>query len=223
MFPPSSSFFCGLPAYLRVSRNLHQPKVSRFSLPYLNSLSLKSSETMSAITRRVTPTVTSPLNPVIRKFLSRALCWVYPRRLRLRRSMFLLRLPRRALVCVFCLSQFSMCRNPISSTRQSQHWVERGSAYRSNTGNPSYPGLPLARVCPRGLYSQSTCHRIGVITLYSIFPKTRQLRLYSRFTVNIRFSYGNRQQSGVGSPSRTISGSEVMLNSHTTYSRIGGF
>ena len=96
----------------------------------------------------------------------------------------------------------------------SQHWVERGSAYQSNTGNPSYPGLPLARVVREG-YIRS--QRVIALALYPVqyFPKTRQLRLYSRFTVNIRFSYGNRQQSGVGSPSRTISGSEVMLNSHT--------
>ncbi len=96
----------------------------------------------------------------------------------------------------------------------SQRWVESGSAYQSNTGNPSYPGLPLARVVREG-YIRS--QRVIALALYPVqyFPKTRQLRLYSRFTVNIRFSYGNRQQSAVGSPSRTVSGSEMMLNSHT--------
>ena len=95
----------------------------------------------------------------------------------------------------------------------SQHWVERGSAYQSNTGNPSYPGLPLARVIREG-YIRS--QRVIALALYPVqyFPKTRQLRLYSRFTVNIRFSYGS-QQSAVGNPSRTVSGSEMMLNSHT--------
>ena len=100
----------------------------------------------------------------------------------------------------------------------SQRWVERGSAYQSNTGNPSYPGLPLARVVREG-YIRS--QRVIALALYPVqyFPKTRQLRLYSRFTVNIRFSYGNRQQSRMlrseNSPSRTVSGSGVMRNSHT--------
>lgn len=95
----------------------------------------------------------------------------------------------------------------------SQRWVERGSAYQSNTGNASYPGLPLARVVREG-YIRS--QRVIALALYPVqyFPKTRQLRLYSRFTVNIRFSYGS-QQSAVGGSSRTVSGSEVMLNSHT--------
>lgn len=95
----------------------------------------------------------------------------------------------------------------------SQRWVERGSAYQSNTGNPSYPGLPLARVVREG-YIRS--QRVIALALYPVqyFPKTRQLRLYSRFTVNIRFSYGSRQ-SAVGGSSRTVSGSEVMPNSHT--------
>ena len=95
----------------------------------------------------------------------------------------------------------------------SQRWVERGSAYQSNTGNPSYPGLPLARVVREG-YIRS--QRVIALALYPVqyFPKTRQLRLYSRFTVNIRFSYGS-QQSAVGGSSRTVSGSEVMLNNHT--------
>ena len=78
----------------------------------------------------------------------------------------------------------------------SQRWVERGSAYQSNTGNPSYPGLPLARVVREG-YIRS--QRVIAVALYPVqyFPKTRQLRLYSRFTVNIRFSY--RHQSSVNS------------------------
>ena len=95
----------------------------------------------------------------------------------------------------------------------SQRWVERGGAYQPNTGNPSYPGLPLARVVREGnIRSQ----RVIALALYPVqySPKTRQLRLYSRFTVNIRFSYGSRQ-SAVGSSSRTASGSEIMHNSQT--------
>ena len=95
----------------------------------------------------------------------------------------------------------------------SQRWVERGSAYQSNTGNSSYPGLPLARVVREGdIRSQ----RVIALALYPVqySPKTRQLRLYSRFTVNIRFSYGS-QQSAVGGSSRTVSGSELMRNSRT--------
>ncbi len=89
----------------------------------------------------------------------------------------------------------------------SQRWVERGSAYQSNTGKPSYPGLPLARVVREG-YIRS--QRVIALALYPVqyFPKTRQLRLYSRFTVNIRFS----KQSAVGSLSKSGSGSEMMLN-----------
>ncbi|MYA70011.1 hypothetical protein F4009_11635 [Candidatus Poribacteria bacterium] len=78
----------------------------------------------------------------------------------------------------------------------SQRWVERGSAYQSNTGNPSYPGLPLARVVREGSIRSQ---RVIALALYPVqyFPKTRQLRLYSRFTVNIRFSYS--RQSSVNS------------------------
>ena len=78
----------------------------------------------------------------------------------------------------------------------SQRWVERGSAYQPNPGNPSYPGLPLARVVREG-YIRS--QRVIALALYPVqyFPKTRQLRLYSRFTVNIRFSYSH--QSSVNS------------------------
>ncbi|MYB94565.1 hypothetical protein F4054_13650 [Candidatus Poribacteria bacterium] len=73
----------------------------------------------------------------------------------------------------------------------SQRWVERGSAYQSNTGNPSYPGLPLARVVREG-YIRS--QRVIALALYPVqyFPKTRQLRVYSRFTVDIRFSYSRQ-------------------------------
>ena len=78
----------------------------------------------------------------------------------------------------------------------SQRWVESGSAYQSNTGNPSYPGLPLARVIRDGYIRNQ---RVIALALYPVqyFPKTRQLRLYSRFTVNIRFSYS--RQSSVNS------------------------
>ncbi len=78
----------------------------------------------------------------------------------------------------------------------SQRWEERGRAYQSNGGNASYPGLPLARVVREG-YIRS--QRVIALALYPVqyFPKTRQLRLYSRFTVNIRFSYGS-QPSAIG-------------------------
>jgi len=96
----------------------------------------------------------------------------------------------------------------------SQRWVERGSAYQSNTGNPSYPGLPLARVVREGnIRSQ----RVIALALYPVqyFPKTRQLRLYSRFTVNIRFSVPSPQspvpngQLKEGSGSSSVSSLET--------------
>ena len=98
----------------------------------------------------------------------------------------------------------------------SQRWVERGSAYQSNTGNPSYPGLPLARVIRDGLIRNQ---RVIALALYPVqyFPKTRQLRLYSRFTVNIRFSYGSQQSRMLrseNSPSGSGSGNAMMLNNH---------
>ena len=75
----------------------------------------------------------------------------------------------------------------------SQHWSESGSAYQSkgnasSAGNRSYPGHPLARVVREG-YIRS--QRVIALALYPVqyLPNTRQLRLYSRFTVNIRFSY----------------------------------
>ena len=94
----------------------------------------------------------------------------------------------------------------------SQRWVERGSAYQPNTDNPSYPGLPIARVIRDGYIRNQ---RVIALALYPVqyFPRTRQLRLYSRFTVNIRFSYGS-QQSTVGSPSKSGSGSAIMFNNH---------
>ena len=90
----------------------------------------------------------------------------------------------------------------------SQRWEESGSAYQSNGGNASYPGLPLARVVREG-YIRS--QRVIGLSLYPVqyFPKTRQLRLYSRFTVNIRFSNRNHQSSSV------ISNSDVIDNLQT--------
>ena len=74
----------------------------------------------------------------------------------------------------------------------SQRWRESGSAYSkensSFAGNRSYPGQPLARIVREG-YIRS--QRVIALALYPVqyLPNTRQLRLYSRFTVNIRFSY----------------------------------
>ena len=103
----------------------------------------------------------------------------------------------------------------------SQRWVERGSAYQRNTGNPSYPGLPLARVVREG-YIRS--QRVIALALYPVqyLPKTRQLRLYSRFTVNIRFSYGS-QQSAVGSLSKSRSGSEMVLSNRIPIAESAAF
>ena len=93
----------------------------------------------------------------------------------------------------------------------SQRWVESGSAYRSRTANASYPGLPLARIVREGYIRNQ---RVIGLALYPVqyFPKSRQLRLYSRFTVNIRFSYGSgaiglTKFSSHSSPSRSGSGS----------------
>ena len=93
-----------------------------------------------------------------------------------------------------------------------QHWTESGSAYQSNAGNFSYPGLPLARVIREGYIRNQ---RVIALALYPVqsSPKNRQLRLYSRFTVNIRFSYGS-QQPVIGSSSRVSSSNEMMRNSH---------
>ena len=86
----------------------------------------------------------------------------------------------------------------------SQHWAESGSAYQlkengSFAGNRSYPGRPLARIIREG-YIRS--QRVIALALYPVqyLPNTRQLRLYSRLTVNIRFSYTNSgQQKGISS------------------------
>ncbi len=87
----------------------------------------------------------------------------------------------------------------------SQHWSESGSAYRLKengafAGNRSYPGHPLARIVREG-YIRS--QRVIALALYPVqyLPNTRTLRLYSRFTVNIRFSY--TEQGG----SLTVQGS----------------
>lgn len=93
--------------------------------------------------------------------------------------------------------------------RNSQHaatqsWTESGSAYQSNAGNASYPGFPLARVVREG-YIRS--QRVIALTLYPVqyLPKSRQLRLYSHLTVNIRFSKPKQGTSltyqGLGSQS----------------------
>ena len=82
----------------------------------------------------------------------------------------------------------------------SQRWSESGSAYLKQ--NRSYPGQPLARIVREG-YIRS--QRVIAVTLYPVqyLPNTRQLRLYSRLTVNIRFAYpkqgGPPQTQGSGS------------------------
>ncbi len=97
-----------------------------------------------------------------------------------------------------------------------QHWRESGSAYQSNAGNFSYPGLPLARVVREGYIRNQ---RVIALALYPVqySPKNRQLRLHSRFTVNIRFDQSQQPQvlRSESSPSRMGSGSQMMLNSHT--------
>ena len=94
----------------------------------------------------------------------------------------------------------------------SQRWEESGSAYRSKGGDASYPGLPLARIVREG-YIRS--QRVIALALYPVqyFPKTRQLRLYSRFTVNIHFSNGS-QPSTISRQSGTFSSSGVIHNPH---------
>ncbi len=68
-----------------------------------------------------------------------------------------------------------------------QRWTESGSAYQSNTATLSYPGLPLARVVREGYIRNQ---RVIALALYPVqyLPKSHQLRLYSQFTVTIRFS-----------------------------------
>ena len=82
----------------------------------------------------------------------------------------------------------------------SQRWIESGSAYRSkgNTSfgaNSSYPGHPLARIVREG-YIRS--QRVIALTLYPVqyVPSAHRLQVYSRLTVNIRFSYGSQQREG---------------------------
>ena len=109
------------------------------------------------------------------------------------------------------VSTFDVHEND-SQHSATQHWTESGSAYQSNAGNFSYPGLPLARVIREGYIRNQ---RVIALALYPVqySPKNRQLRLHSRFTVNIRFSYGS-QQPVIGSSSRVGSSNEMMRNSH---------
>ena len=96
----------------------------------------------------------------------------------------------------------------------SQHWSESGSAYQlkgnnSLTENRSYPGHPLARIVREG-YIRS--QRVIALALYPVqyLPNTRQLRLYSRFTVNIRFSYGDQQKGGTLPKTPVSTGSRLL-------------
>ena len=95
----------------------------------------------------------------------------------------------------------------------SQRWEESGSAYKSSVGDASYPGLPLARVVTEG-YIRS--QRVIALALYPVqyFPKTRQLRLYSRFTVNIRFSY--KSVASHQSPVTSKKGEETPYQRHSS-------
>ena len=81
-----------------------------------------------------------------------------------------------------------------------QYWRESGSAYRSNGKSISYPGHPLARVVREGYIRNQ---RVIALALYPVqyLPNTRQLRLYSRLTVNIRFSDAKQTYQGLGSQS----------------------
>ena len=101
----------------------------------------------------------------------------------------------------------------------SQRWSESGSAYqvKGNTpfaGNRSYPGQPLARIVREG-YIRS--QRVIAVALYPVqyLPNTRQLRLYSHFTVNIRFSYGKNSshQEGVTLPQNLFTNSQSVPES----------
>ena len=99
----------------------------------------------------------------------------------------------------------------------SQRWMENGSAYRSKTNtsfgaNSSYPGHPLARVVREG-YIRS--QRVIALTLYPVqyIPSARRLQVYSRLTVNIRFSYGknSRQPSAVSRQQENVHLPETSL------------
>ena len=96
----------------------------------------------------------------------------------------------------------------------SQHWSESGSAYQLKengafAGNRSYPGHPLARIVREGYIRNQ---RVIALALYPVqyLPNTRTLRLYSRFTVNIRFSYteqgGRLTAQGSGSQIFSVQG-----------------
>ena len=84
-------------------------------------------------------------------------------------------------VSIFDVQEFNLQHSA------TQHWRESGSAYQSNAKNRSYPGLPLARIVREGYIRNQ---RVIALALYPVqyLPNTRQLRLYSRLTVNIRFS-----------------------------------
>ena len=79
----------------------------------------------------------------------------------------------------------------------SQRWSESGSAYQLKANaafaeNRSYPGQPLARIVREGYIRNQ---RVIALALYPVqyLTDTRQLRLYSRITVNIRFSYAKQE------------------------------
>ena len=91
----------------------------------------------------------------------------------------------------------------------SQHWSENGSAYQlkknaSVARNRSYPGQPLARIVREGYIRNQ---RVIALALYPVqyLTNTRQLRLYSRITVNIRFSYTKQEMP----PTAQRSGSQI--------------
>ena len=104
----------------------------------------------------------------------------------------------------------------------SQRWSESGSAYQpASTGrNSAYPGQPLARIVREG-YIRS--QRVIAVALYPVQyrPGTRQLRLHSQLTVNIRFSY---PKQGVplmsqGSGSEMLSGGGIIPTESRAFER----
>ena len=129
-------------------------------------------------------------------------------------------------VPIFNVHESGFRDTPYRDTQHSasQHWSESGSAYqlkgnRSSAENRSYPGHPLARIVREG-YIRS--QRVIALALYPVqyLPNTRQLRLYSRFTVNIRFSYGSQrpvsvsgQQEGTTSPKSLFTDSQPVPES----------
>ena len=108
----------------------------------------------------------------------------------------------------------------------SRRWSESGNAYplkETNTrfaGNRSYPGQPLAQIVREG-YIRS--QRVIALALYPVqyLSNTRQLRLYSRITVNIRFSY--TKQRGLltvqGSGSQAFSGQGIIAPESEVFER----